>query len=64
MARGSNKATFPVEKLQMELQVKKEVHAGTCMRMGWMTGKEVTKEEYAAAVKKFREGAAGRRSNA
>lgn len=47
----------PVEKLQAETEIPDAVHAGTCLQMGWSRGKEVTREEYLQAVKKFKDSA-------
>ncbi len=55
---------YPVERLQVQMQVPDAVHKGVCCRMSWNRGKEVTKKEYAAAVKVFSEGTAGRRGHA
>lgn len=61
-AKGANK--YPVEKLQVEMRVTNAVHTGICIQMGWHKGKEVSKEEYTAAIKQFKSSAAGRRKNA
>lgn len=64
--KGNVKETelYPVEQLQKQFQVSDAVHKGVCCWMSWNRGKEVTKKEYAAAVKVFSKGAAGRRENA
>ena len=49
--------THPIEKLQDENGVSAAVHVGTCLHMGWSRGKEVTREEYLQAVKRFRDSA-------
>lgn len=54
---------YPVEKLQKELQIPDALHAGTCVQMGWIQGKEISRKEYIAALERFK-GAAGRRRNA
>lgn len=53
----------PVEKLRAEAEIPNAVHAGTCLQMGWSRGKEVTREEYLQAVKKFKD-SAGRSKHA
>lgn len=55
---------YSIEQLQTQMKVSDAVHKGVCFLMGWNKGKEVEKQEYAAAVKKFNGGAAGRRGHA
>lgn len=55
---------YPVEKIQAEMKVSDAVHIGVCIQMGWHKGKEVSEDEYKAAVKQFKSSAAGRRKNA
>lgn len=55
---------YSIERLQKEAGVSDAVHAGTCMQMDWNTGKEVLRDEYLAAVKRFKGCAAGRSGHA
>lgn len=64
MAKSTSNALYKIEELQKELAVPTALHVGACSMMEWKYGKAVTKEEYAAAVKKFREHEVGRRNNA
>lgn len=57
-------AITSIERLKVQLQVPDEVHAGTCIKMGWCKGKQVTEAEYATAVKAFRTASAERSINA
>lgn len=64
MAGKANIAMCPIERLQEQLQVPDAVHTGTCIKMGWSRGKQVTKADYAAAVETFQRAAAGRSKDA
>lgn len=63
---GTAKASerYTIEKLKLRLGIEDSIHSGTCMKMNWCKGKEITEKEYTAAVEKFKASAAGRRGNA
>lgn len=54
----------PIEELRSQTGTSAPVHAGTCLQMGWSSGKEATKKEYTEAVEKFRNSTAGRSRHA
>lgn len=63
---GTAKAAerYTTEQLKQQMGIGDAVHSGTCARMNWCRGKEITEKEYTAAVEKFKAAAAGRRRNA
>lgn len=64
MAKAPGRVMYPVEELREKFRVPRADHVGTCVKMGWGSGKEVAGEEYAAALEEFRKHPAGRRENA
>ena len=64
MAGKTNTAMYPIERLQVQLQVPEAAHTGACIKMGWSRGQQVTKADYAAAVESFRVAVAGRSKDA
>lgn len=44
---------FDIGELKKKNHTSDPVHSGTCAAKGWGPGKQVTEEEYSAAVKKF-----------